>query len=88
MPYRESVEKPKQDQISEFVVYKGPCPYCEGTYIEYISGNFDGGYRKLVRRRSWSFLWWKSHPAYYLVKCNQCSEYRKEFLPRPTDQTL
>ena len=88
MTYRESVEKPKQDQISDFVAFGGPCPYCEGKEIEYISGNFDCGYKQLVRRRSWSFLWWRSHPAYYKVKCYQCKEYRKELLPIPNKQTL
>jgi hypothetical protein len=88
MPYRESVEKPKQDQISEFVAYKEPCPYCESKDMECFNGVTESGYRHLVRRRSWSFLWWKSHPAYYKVKCKQCKEYRKELLPTPTDQTL
>jgi hypothetical protein len=74
MPYRESMEKPTQDQINEFVTFGAPCPYCEGKII---------GYRRLVRRRSWSFLWWKSHPAYYKVKCHQCKEYHKELLPKP-----
>ena len=45
MTYRESMEKPKQDQISDFVAFGGPCPYCECKEIEYISGNFDGGYK-------------------------------------------
>ena len=88
MTYRESMEKPKQDQISEFVAYGEPCPYCECQVRMWFAGNADSGYKDLVKRRSWSFLWWRSHPAYYKVRCYQCKEYFKELLPVPKKQTL
>jgi hypothetical protein len=90
MPYRTSMEKPTADQISEFVSYDSPCPYCESSKKAefYTKDNPTGQaskwvWKELVKRRGWSFLWWKKHPAYYRRKCAQCKESYKELLPIP-----
>ena len=96
--YREAaMEKPKEDQIDEFVAFGAACPFC-GSKMMQCSTQYGGGgffvdagdvgrYRILVRRRSWSFLWWRSHPAYYKIKCDQCKEFHKELLPVPNKET-
>jgi hypothetical protein len=92
MTYRESTVSAKQDQISEFVAYGEPCPFCGSDIMDvqyqFFGYYFDAEFRILVKRRSWSFLWWKAHPAYYKAKCDQCKEYRKELLPVPAKKTV
>lgn len=89
--YREAaMEKPKEDQIDEFVAFGAACPFCGSKMMQCITpydADAPDRYRILVRRRSWSFLWWRSHPAYYKIKCDQCKEFHKELLPVPNKET-
>lgn len=71
------------DRDRDLVPFGAACPWCGhngGHPTHYVTLNelHKHEARRLVRERTWSFLWWRSWPAHFARTCAHCNGAYRE----------
>jgi hypothetical protein len=71
------------DHDRDLVPFGASCPWCghangHPTHVSRAFNHQKKYTRRLVRPRTWSFLWWRARPAHFSRTCEHCGGAYRE----------